>query len=103
MKPTAISFKRKTKHLNAVHEKQGTKTEICKEFGITNPALSTITKNQSRNTSMLEDNVFELERKRMRTAKHEDFEKSVTVSLNKKDCRMAGLLLLKKQLNWKNK
>uniref|UniRef100_A0A8C4SC05 HTH CENPB-type domain-containing protein n=1 Tax=Erpetoichthys calabaricus TaxID=27687 RepID=A0A8C4SC05_ERPCA len=73
-KQTAISLKMKMELLKAVDQKQKTKTEICKDFDIANSILSTIIKKREQITEMFERSKFEPERKRMRTAKHEDLE-----------------------------
>ncbi|GBM33473.1 Tigger transposable element-derived protein 4 [Araneus ventricosus] len=78
-KQTAISLKTKMELLRAVDEKRRSKTEICKKFGIANSTLSTIIKNRDHITAMFERNMFEPERKRMRTAKHEDLETALLV------------------------
>lgn len=98
-KQTAISLERKIELLNAVDEKRRTKTEICKEFGIANSTLSTIIKNRVNITSMFERSVFEPERKRMRTAKHEDLEKAVLIwfkQARSQNAPISGPLLLEK-------
>ncbi|GFT01749.1 tigger transposable element-derived protein 4 [Trichonephila clavipes] len=73
-KQTAISLKTKMEILMVVDKKLKSKTEICKHFGIANSTLSTIIKKREKITEMFKQSKFEPERKRMRTAKHEDLE-----------------------------
>ena len=55
------------------------KTEICKEFEIANSTLSMIIQNRIQITSIFECSIFEPERKRVRTGKHEDLETAVHI------------------------
>ena len=51
-KQTAILLKRKVELFNVVDEKQMTKTEVCKGFGIANFTLSAIIKNRSNHNNV---------------------------------------------------
>lgn len=98
-KQNAISLKMKMELLKAVDEKRRTKTEICKEYGIANSTLSTIIKNRDQITLMFERSMFEPERKRMRTAKHEDLETALLIwfkQARSQDAPISGPLLLEK-------
>ncbi|GFX99146.1 tigger transposable element-derived protein 4 [Trichonephila clavipes] len=82
-KQTAISLRMKIELLKAVDQKQK-KTEICKDIGIANSTLSTIIKKRENITKIFEQSKIQSERKRMRTAKHEDLEKALLVWLKNK-------------------
>ena len=98
-KQSAISLKVKMELLNAVDEKGRSKTDICKEFRIANSTFSTIIKNRDQLTAMFERSMFEPDRKRMRTAKHEDLEAALLVWFKQarfQNAPISGPLLIEK-------
>lgn len=98
-KQNSLSLKIKIELLQAVNEAKRSKTEICKHFGIPNSTLSTILKNRDKILELYQSSKFEPDRKRFRTANHENLETALVdwfKQARSQGARISGPLLMRK-------
>ena len=108
-KQNAIPIKLKMKilkELDTVGAINNSKSGICMKYGIPNSTLWTIIKDRDKITEIYENNNYEPDRKRMRTAKYSELEVALLIwfkqarSLN---IPISGPPLIKKPILYQNR